>query len=104
MGEARQAAELMAEWAMIHTADALELLSPSFKSEEVRGCLHHPSGLQGRVDMQGALWQPFLPAMHICYYSAAGHCMVVPGGRAKHGQLHVLWSSRCCSLALKHSV
>jgi hypothetical protein len=35
VGEGRQAAELMAEWAMIHTADALELLSPSFKSEEV---------------------------------------------------------------------
>lgn len=32
-----QAAELMAGWVPIDTADALELLSPAFKNEEVRG-------------------------------------------------------------------
>lgn len=37
-GETRQAAELMAGWATIDTADALELLSPAFKSEEVSHC------------------------------------------------------------------
>lgn len=31
-----QAAELMAGWVPIDTADALELLSPAFKNEEVR--------------------------------------------------------------------
>lgn len=35
--EARQAAELMASWAPIGVADALELLSPDFVNEEVRG-------------------------------------------------------------------
>ena len=30
-----QAAELMAEWAPIEVADALELLSPDFKNDEV---------------------------------------------------------------------
>ena len=33
--EARQAAELMGEWAPIEVADALELLSPDFKNDEV---------------------------------------------------------------------
>ncbi|KAL6752332.1 putative phosphatidylinositol 3-kinase [Haematococcus lacustris] len=47
-GEARQAADLMVGWAHIHTADALELLSPSFKSEEVRG--HAVSVLQQKDD------------------------------------------------------
>lgn len=35
--EARQAAELTAQWAPIGVADALELLSPDFVNEEVRG-------------------------------------------------------------------
>jgi hypothetical protein len=35
----------MAGWATIHTADALELLSPSFKSEEVRGHLGGSVGI-----------------------------------------------------------
>lgn len=34
--EAKQAIELMQQWAAIDTADALELLSPDFKNEEVR--------------------------------------------------------------------
>ncbi len=34
--EARQAAELVAQWAPIGVADALELLSPDFVNEEVR--------------------------------------------------------------------
>ena len=33
--EAKQAAELMAQWAPIDTADALELLSPAFHNPEV---------------------------------------------------------------------
>ena len=33
---APQAAELMAEWAPIEVADALELLSPDFKNDEAR--------------------------------------------------------------------
>lgn len=33
--EARQAAELMQQWAPIDVADALELLSPDFVNEEV---------------------------------------------------------------------
>lgn len=40
--EGKQAAELMAKWADIDIADALELLSPSFPNPEVRlrlGCL-----------------------------------------------------------------
>ncbi|GAB4822067.1 hypothetical protein N2152v2_009113 [Parachlorella kessleri] len=35
--EARQAAELMQQWAPIDVADALELLSPDFVNDEVRG-------------------------------------------------------------------
>ena len=35
--EARQAAELMQQWAPVGVADALELLSPDFANEEVRG-------------------------------------------------------------------
>jgi len=34
--EAKQAAELMALWAPIDTADALELLSPAFHNPEAR--------------------------------------------------------------------
>jgi len=34
----QQAAELMAEWAPIEVADALELLSPDFKNDEVLRC------------------------------------------------------------------
>ena len=38
-----QAAELMAQWAPIDVADALELLSPDFQNEEVRagGTMQH---------------------------------------------------------------
>lgn len=35
--EAQQAADLMQQWAMIDTADALELLSPDFRNPEVWG-------------------------------------------------------------------
>lgn len=44
----RQAAELMQKWAPINTSDALELLSPDFRSEEVRS--HAVSVLQGHDD------------------------------------------------------
>lgn len=37
--EARQAAELMQQWAPIEIADALELLSPDFSNQEV-SCQH----------------------------------------------------------------
>eukprot|EP00200_Dunaliella_tertiolecta_P009890 CAMPEP_0202375868 /NCGR_PEP_ID=MMETSP1127-20130417/6472_1 /ASSEMBLY_ACC=CAM_ASM_000462 /TAXON_ID=3047 /ORGANISM="Dunaliella tertiolecta, Strain CCMP1320" /LENGTH=1054 /DNA_ID=CAMNT_0048973485 /DNA_START=2551 /DNA_END=5712 /DNA_ORIENTATION=+ len=46
--EGRQAAELMAGWVPIDTADALELLSPAFKNEEVRS--HAVSVLQQKDD------------------------------------------------------
>ena len=39
--EAKQAAELMAQWAPIDTADALELLSPAFHNPEVRAMSEH---------------------------------------------------------------
>ena len=40
--EARQAAELMQQWAPIDVADALELLSPDFVNEEVGVTSHKP--------------------------------------------------------------
>jgi len=39
MQEAKQAVELIGKWEMIDVADALELLSPDFESDEVC-CLH----------------------------------------------------------------
>ena len=39
--EAKQAAELMAVWAPIDTADALELLSPAFHNPEA-SAVHQP--------------------------------------------------------------
>lgn len=46
--EAKQAAELMQQWAPIDVADALELLSPDFKNEEVRS--HAVAVLQRQDD------------------------------------------------------
>eukprot|EP00877_Chromochloris_zofingiensis_P002248 jgi/Chrzof1/12023/Cz06g18140.t1 len=46
--EAKQAAELMQQWAPIEVADALELLSPDFKNDEVRS--HAVSVLQRKDD------------------------------------------------------
>ncbi|KAG0614104.1 hypothetical protein M758_6G151500 [Ceratodon purpureus] len=46
--EAKQAVDLMRRWAPIDIADALELLSPVFESEEVRG--HAVTVLEGAED------------------------------------------------------
>eukprot|EP00878_Enallax_costatus_P036478 GHUV01040968.1.p1 GENE.GHUV01040968.1~~GHUV01040968.1.p1 ORF type:complete len:502 (+),score=176.25 GHUV01040968.1:517-2022(+) len=46
--EARQAADMMQQWAPIEVADALELLSPDFKNDEVRA--HAVATLQTNED------------------------------------------------------
>eukprot|EP00879_Flechtneria_rotunda_P010868 GHRR01011358.1.p1 GENE.GHRR01011358.1~~GHRR01011358.1.p1 ORF type:complete len:821 (+),score=283.38 GHRR01011358.1:733-3195(+) len=46
--EAKQAAELMQQWAPIEVADALELLSPDFKNDQVRA--HAVATLQTKDD------------------------------------------------------
>lgn len=60
-GEARQAVELMAGWATIDTADALELLSPAFKSEEVLG-------------RAGAVFLPIRYCPHVPFWSPISSC------------------------------
>ncbi|KAF8067321.1 Phosphatidylinositol 3-kinase [Scenedesmus sp. PABB004] len=46
--ETKQACELMQQWARIDVADALELLSPDFRSDEVRA--HAVAALQAKED------------------------------------------------------
>ena len=89
--EARQAAELMQQWAPIGVADALELLSPDFVNEEVRGqgrcpllccasLLHHlwPTHLR-RCDSRIPHWLPSPSGIELCNVSHHPPCLQVRG-------------------------